>query len=136
MLPKTNFSNNTTGKLLSDEFLTVRLHDDKYHAGQLREIYLRDQLEGSGKVMSVMQFRLADIPDIIAFMDCGKNSPYLRTLLSRYYRNVTDQTVFDVVVMVWVERIPNKQRDLFTAYWNKLVEQAPHSNEMQLNFDY
>lgn len=123
-MKKINFANNYNGKLLPDFLLTVRLHDGKTRVGQSVEINLRHQPLGIGEVVDVLKFAMFDLPDVIAYMDCGHDAGYLKNMLRRFYKDTTDSTYFDVIAIKWTVRLPNVQRDLFDNAWKKLEENA------------
>ena len=121
-MKKINFASNICNKLLSDVFTTVRMNDGKSRVGQSVEISLRHQPLGIGEIMEVIRFAMSDIPDVIAYTDCGHDAGYLKNMLRRFYKDTTDDTVFDIIAIKWTVRIPDVQRDLFTHAWEKIEE--------------
>lgn len=122
MTPKLNFAHNTNGKLLCDYFLTVRLHDGFYKIGHERQICLRNQPLGIAEITTVIQFKLKDLPDIIAFPDCGGNAEFLKKMMYRFYADLHEDSIMDVIAMHWTDRPPQLQESLFKNFWNKLEE--------------
>lgn len=119
---KTNFADNKHGKLLPDVFITVRPHDGGYRIGQSREICLRHQKLGIGEVMSITSFSLKYLPDAIAFPAIGGNAEKLKKFLYNTYKDIDEETVFDVVVIRWTVRPPRMQEDIFKNFYSQLEE--------------
>lgn len=130
----TNFSDNRLGKLLPDVLTTVRLHEGKYTPGAITEIQLSTNPIGVGKVMSVIQFKLKDMPDCIAFMDCGGNAEYLKAMLYKFYSNIHEETVFDVVTIKWTVRYALPHQQTFTKYWGRIIRNWTNKKELQFTY--
>lgn len=122
-MKKNNFQTNINGKLLCESFITVRLHNSLLVPGMEKEITLRDQPLGIAEVVSITPFLMVDIPDVIAYMDCGHDAAYLKTMLSRFYKGVSNATMFDAIVYKWTRRPVNMAlRDLFENTWERIME--------------
>lgn len=120
---KTNFVSNRSGKLLANIFITVRMHDGAYHIGQQRQICLNNQALGVADVMEITVFKVRDLPDVIAFADCGGNAEYLKKMLYRFYKGLHQESLVEVVALKWTDRNISVQEDLFKDFWSKIVDQ-------------
>lgn len=121
-MQKTNFASNQNGKLLCDDFITVRQHDGSYQVGQSREIYLRHQPIGIGEVTEIIRFKMRDLPNIFSFPDSGKDVESLKRFLYKCYSNLHDDSVMDVISIKWTARKMDAQKELFKNFWEKLEE--------------
>lgn len=82
------FSQNWNNKLDCDAFTTVRQYNiEKQRAGTLFLVVLKKEPVCLAKVIRCMPMRLQDINDALAFVDCGHNAEYLRSVLRTMYKH-------------------------------------------------
>lgn len=124
------FTNNPNGKLLLDVFGDIRLANaEKFSAGSLLEIYLRNQLMGIAEVIGYKEFSFQRITDCIAHMNCGKGAAYQAKMLNIYYPEhapLRPEATMMHVVFRWKKRNLPYQAELMKEWWNNKLEQEPY----------
>ncbi len=84
MKEKLKFSTNSNNKLNCDVFTTIRLHSRRYFVGTKFDIELKGKHLKSVQVVEVTTFKLEDINEYIAGIDCGRNAKDAKEMVKRF----------------------------------------------------
>lgn len=82
--PELPFSNNWNGKLNCDHFTTIRLLNyAKYDTGKRLEMTMKQAYLGDVVVVKHRAMMLADITDVMAYLDTGYDAKTTQDILQR-----------------------------------------------------
>lgn len=129
---KIKFSENWNGKLFLDCFTTIRLYAyGKYPDFDKYEIEWNNVVLGIVEVACKKHFTFGQINTATALIDTGHETPYLKTLLTKFYGPLPDETALEMIVFKWVERYPEPTTKLLQT-WQK--KHFPKSDQPTLQF--
>jgi len=121
-----NYTNNFNGKLFCDVWGDVRLHDEeKFFPSNIIEVHYKNKTIGTAQVMAVRTFEFKQIRDALAFLDCGKPSYYLASLLQKFYGPLQPQDKLDHIVLKYTNRNIELQEQMIKDWWQHKIEQSP-----------
>lgn len=82
-----NFTHNWNNKLLCIALTTIRLRNDaKYTPGQAYDITYNKETIGTGTVVSIKHFKLADLSEFMAQIDTGYNVAAAKKIITTMYK--------------------------------------------------
>jgi ABC-type antimicrobial peptide transport system permease subunit len=138
-MQRIEYTTNWNGKLLLDNFGTVRLHNPgKYFIGNQMEVVLKGMPVGIVKVIAVRTFKYKQISDVLGYLDVGKPAHYLAQLMRNFYSKdiaLTPETRFDHIVQQYTERYVEAQQSILKDWWETKIAQQPfaHKSQAQLS---
>lgn len=115
-----NFTDNWNGKLLMDNFTTIRLYYyEAYPDFDMYEIVLRGEILGTAEIVCKKPFPMKQINTQLSLIDCGHEVPWLKQLLKRFHGDITEETNLVLLVFRWRTRNPVPFRDMMNNWYNQ-----------------
>jgi hypothetical protein len=128
-----NYSSNFNGKLFSDCWGDVRLHnEDKFVAANSIQVLYKGKEIGLAQIVAVRSFEFRQIRDVLSFLDCGKPSYYLASVLQKFYGPLQPTDLLDHVVLKYTHRNIELQQALLREWWNEKISQQPKQAQYEL----
>lgn len=128
------FSNNPIQKCTANIFADLRLFDNQKHiVGTLCEIQYRGKPLGTAEIKSFVCFHFGNINDTVSILSFNKNAAAAKAMLTRFYSDVNEKTVFAFIAFEWQTRNIEYQEELLHEWWNSQRE-AAHKNAQQSLF--
>lgn len=138
----TTFSQNWNGKLLCDNFSTIRLECQKFQMGDIHQIQLNKQFLGYAKIVAIRTVKFAEINDNMAYIDSGGNEQYIRNVFYKMYGKIDAHRHLAMPVFQWTQRHLPAHQEMFLKYWEKAKEKhtttyrdAPENQNLQFALD-
>ena len=124
------YSDNSNGKLFLPMWQDARLHDEeKFVAGEIFEVLLKNKSLGYAKVVAVKTFRFCNLTPTFSYMVCGNHPAYLAAMLKNFYQHdgpIIADTRFDQIVFTWTERDMEVFETLLKDWWQKITDAQPN----------
>lgn len=110
------FSYNWNKKLDCTAFTTIRIYNhEKHYVGQLVNLFLKDKPIGTGGIVEMSVFHLANLNSFMSYLDTGYSVREAKDIIKKMYPKV-DFTVTRLVMMLIVKDVKKepKQNELFS----------------------
>lgn len=115
-----NFSDNWNGKLLMDNFTTIRLYSyDGYPDFEVYDVVLRGEVLGTAEIVCKKPFQMQSLNTQLSLVDCGHDPAWLKKLLRNFHGDLTEETYLVLLVFRWRTRNPVAFRDLMNNWYNQ-----------------
>lgn len=135
----TNFSANFNGKLILQNFPTVRLASTKYYVGAKHLIKLNNNELGVAEVAAIRQFSFSQINNNLSLIDGGLTADKFKSMITKMYANkerITNNTQLINIIYSWVERDSFQLSQLINKWFEKTIAETKQNAQVQsqLNF--
>ena len=135
----TNFSNNFNGKLILQNFPTVRLASAKYYITAKHLIKLNNNELGIAEVVAIRQFSFSQINNNLSLIDGAMVAEKFKAMIVRMYSNkeqIRDNTQLIHIIYSWVERDITQTTELMNNWHQRTIAETKQNAQIQsqLNF--
>lgn len=87
------FTSNWNNKLDCHAFTTIRMYNpSKHFVGNGVNILLKEESKGTGVIMEVRRFLLADLNPYVAYLDTGYSVPECQEILRKMHSKIDTRT--------------------------------------------